>query len=139
MNRVFKLAENGKNERLSAQVFSDAYTQGDLVIVLCAAWCGTCKGFEETTEALAQSFPDALFMWLDIEDDAGVAGDIDVLNFPTFAVFRQGVVVHYGVSLPHQGVVKRLLAALFSNPIREEDVPEEVLELPEKIQKYLEK
>ena len=136
VNPVFTLT---KDEPLKLERFSQAYAQGSVVIVLCAAWCGTCRGFQETVEELAQHFPDTLFVWLDIEDDAEVAGDIDVMNFPSFAVFREGVAVHYGVSLPHQGVVRRLLAALLGNSIREADVPEEILELPQKIQNYLEK
>ena len=126
-----------KKDQIDLDVFSKAYEQGNLVLVLCAAWCGTCKGFMETTQQLAQQFPEAVFVWIDIEDDAAVAGDVDVMNFPSFAVFRQKVAVHYGVSLPHQGVVKRLLAALFAGSIRAADVPEEVLELPENIQNWL--
>ena len=131
---VFTLTQQDK---IDLKTFSAAYEHGNLVLVFCAAWCGTCKGFMATTQELAQQFPTATFMWIDIEDDAAVAGDVDVVNFPSFAVFRKQTAVHYGVSLPHQGVVKRLLAALFAGSIREADVPEEVLELPEKIQKWL--
>lgn len=131
---MFTLAESDGLERLN---FSNAYMQGNLVIVLCAAWCGTCNGFKEVAQSLGEHFTNTLFIWLDVEDDADVVGDIDVMNFPSLAVFREGVAVHYGVSLPHQGVVKRLISALLTNPIQEADVPEEVVELPQRIQDRL--
>lgn len=110
---------------------------GALTIILCAAWCGTCAGFKEVAENLASIFPDTTFLWIDIEDDSDVAGEIDVMNFPSLAVFRDGVAIHYGVSLPHQGVVKRLLTALLNNSVRAADVPKEVAALPSHLKVWL--
>lgn len=120
-----------------SQHFANAALNGNLVLFLCAGWCGTCVSFKEVANELQSMFPQALFVWLDIEDDSAVVGDVDIANFPTLAIFRQAVPVHYGVSLPHQGVVKRLLSALLNNPIRRVDPPQEVAELPEKIMQWL--
>jgi thioredoxin reductase (NADPH) len=79
------------------------------VVTLCAAWCDTCTEFRGTFERIAAARPDALFIWLDIEDDAEICGDIDVENFPTLAIYRGGTLLHYGVSLPQQGAVARLI------------------------------
>ncbi len=83
-----------------------------LVVGLCAAWCNTCAEFQAAFDRLADARADATFVWLDIEDDADVAGDIDVDNFPTIAVFLHGRLVHFGVSLPQAGIVTRLLDAI---------------------------
>lgn len=83
-----------------------------LVVGLCAAWCGTCTEFRSGFNELADARRDATFVWLDIEDDAEIAGDIDVENFPTIAIFNDGRLLHYGVSVPHASIVARLLAAL---------------------------
>ena len=83
-----------------------------LVVGLCAAWCGTCAEFRSGFATLATQRDDATFVWVDIEDDADLAGDIDVENFPTIAVFEQGRAVHFGVSLPQAGLVRRLLETL---------------------------
>ncbi|MGA2549349.1 MAG: thioredoxin family protein [Burkholderiaceae bacterium] len=101
-----------------------------LVIALCAAWCGTCKEFQAVFARIAQKRPDAVFVWLDIEDDSALAGDVDVEDFPTLAVFRDGVPVHFGVSLPQEGVVTRLLSALLEANVPPASVPKEVAELP---------
>lgn len=47
--------------------------------------------------------------WVDVEDDAAAVGDIDVENFPTLVIARGDTVLHVGASLPHEGVVRRLL------------------------------
>lgn len=83
-----------------------------MVVALCAAWCDTCRTFWPSFERLADARGSTLFVWLDIEDDCAVVGDIDVENFPSFAVFRNGAPVFFGVTTPQDGVVARLLAAL---------------------------
>ena len=83
-----------------------------VVVGLCAAWCDTCGAFRPTFDRLAAGRVDATFVWLDIEDDAAIVGDVDVDNFPTLAVFANGRAVHFGASLPQQAIVDRLLASL---------------------------
>ncbi len=83
-----------------------------LVVGLCAAWCDTCAQFRSDFEALAAAQPASTFVWLDIEDDAEVVGDVDVDNFPTIAVFDADRLLHFGASLPQPGVVARLLTSL---------------------------
>jgi len=86
-----------------------------LIIGLCAAWCGTCKEFREAFEMLAVAYPRRLFVWLDVEDDADLAGDIEVENFPTLAIFHRDRLLHFGASLPQRGIVARLLSSLSAN------------------------
>ena len=73
---------------------------------------GTCREFRPTLERLAEARRDIVFAWADVEDDAELVGDLDVENFPTLALFRAGVALHYGVSLPHEAVVARLVETL---------------------------
>jgi thioredoxin-like negative regulator of GroEL len=86
------------------------------VVGLCAAWCGTCREFQDTFKALQQRHPERSFVWLDVEDDAAIAGDIDVENFPSLVVFKRGAPVFFGVTQPQQGVVERLILALDDAP-----------------------
>lgn len=135
MDKVFHLTPVSRQQL--SPILPDVIKSGNLVLLLCASWCGTCSSFSDAADELKAGFPDTLFIWLDIEDDSVVAGDVDITNFPTLAIFRQGVPVHYGVSLPHQGVVKRLLTAVLNNPIRAVDAPEEVIALPQKLLNWL--
>lgn len=101
-----------------------------VVVSFCAAWCDTCSEFRRSYERLAQARPQITFVWLDIEDDAAIAGDIDIENFPTLAVYRGTDPLHFGVSLPHEGTVGRLVDALSTRAETLLRAPEPVAELP---------
>lgn len=83
-----------------------------LVVCLCAEWCGTCREYRSGFEALAAQWPQAGFYWVDVEDDADVAGDLDVENFPTLLIQRGDVVLFYGTMLPQHVFLQRTLETL---------------------------
>ncbi|MCC2956232.1 thioredoxin family protein [Massilia sp. IC2-477] len=90
-----------------------AAIDGDSLMVacLCAAWCGTCSSYRATFEELATRHPDKTFVWIDIEDQADVVGDLDVENFPTLLVQRGDTVAFFGTMLPDGAVADRLVQA----------------------------
>jgi thioredoxin reductase (NADPH) len=100
------------------------------VVCFCAAWCDTCGLFRASFERIAAARPRETFVWLDIEDDSAICGDIDVENFPTLAVYRGDRLLHYGVSLPQEGTVARLIDELATRASATHDAPESVLDLP---------
>jgi len=100
-----------------------------LVVCLCAAWCDTCDAFRVTFERIAVTRPHVSFLWLDIEDDAEICGEIDVENFPTLAIWRGGALVFYGVSLPQEGSVARLIDAMAGDAPPAPGAPAAVVEL----------
>jgi histidine triad (HIT) family protein len=67
-----------------------------LVACLCAAWCGTCRDYRAGFHALAERFPEARFLWLDVEDDADLVDDYEVENFPTLLIQRHDTVLFFG-------------------------------------------
>ncbi|MFC5459033.1 thioredoxin family protein [Massilia niabensis] len=82
-----------------------------IVACLCAAWCGTCGSYRAAFDALAARHPDKTFVWIDVEDQADVVGDLDVDNFPTLLVQRDDTVAFFGTMLPDAAVADRLLQA----------------------------
>ena len=84
---------------------------GWIVACLCAAWCGTCTSYRAGFEALAARHPDKTFVWIDVEDQAGVVGDLDVENFPTLLLQRGDTVAFYGTMLPDPKLADRLVHA----------------------------
>jgi thioredoxin 1 len=101
-----------------------------IVVCLCAAWCDTCTAFRASFERIAEVRPRELFVWLDVEDDSAICGDIDIENFPTLAIYRGERLLHYGVSLPQEGTVARLIDELATRSSSSENAPPSVLELP---------
>jgi thiol-disulfide isomerase/thioredoxin len=82
-----------------------------IVACLCAAWCGTCASYRTAFDALAARHPDKTFVWIDVEDQADVVGDLDVENFPTLLVQRDDTVAFFGTMLPDAAVADRLVQA----------------------------
>ncbi len=90
-----------------------------IVACLCAAWCGTCGGYRAVFEAMAARHPDKHFVWIDIEDQAEVVGDLDVDNFPTLLIQKDDVVAFFGTMLPDPALAERLLQAQVEMPADE--------------------
>jgi thioredoxin reductase (NADPH) len=102
-----------------------------LVVCLCATWCKTCTEFRGTFDKLHAQHAGARFVWLDVEDDSALVGDIEIENFPTLAVFRGSRALFYGVTMPQEGVVARTLGSLTRDDRDSIEVPEEIAGLPE--------
>jgi thioredoxin-like negative regulator of GroEL len=83
-----------------------------LVACLCAAWCRVCEGYHETFAALREQHPGYRFVWVDIEDDAELVGDLDVETFPTLLVGEGQQLRFIGPVMPQLASAQRLLAAL---------------------------
>lgn len=106
---------------------------GLLVACLCASWCKTCTEFRAAFDKLSASDPGAKYVWIDVEDDSALVGDIEIENFPTLAVFRGDKPLFYGVTMPQEGVVARTLASLKREDRDAIEVPEEIAGLPESL------
>ena len=81
------------------------------VACLCAQWCGTCGAYRAVFEDLALRHPGMHFVWIDIEDQADVVGDLDVDNFPTLLIQKNDIVAFFGTMLPDAKLAERLLQA----------------------------
>ena len=84
------------------------------VACLCADWCGTCRDYRPVFDTVAAQHPEVVFLWLDIEDEAALVGDLDIETFPTVLVADGAVLRFAGPSLPQGSHLARLLAALDS-------------------------
>jgi len=82
------------------------------VLCLCAEWCHVCIAYRPGFLDLARQFPQALFRWIDIEDEAGELGELEVENFPTLRVTRGAQVLFHGPVEPQHAQLRRLLASL---------------------------
>lgn len=80
-----------------------------LVACLCAAWCGTCREYRDGFEALQGRFPELGFVWVDVEEQAEVADELDVENFPTLVIQRASHVLFCGPMLPQHFLLERLI------------------------------
>ena len=86
-----------------------AGASGGWVVCLCAAWCRTCDAYRAVLDAAAAEHPAMRFMWVDIEDEAAVVGDLDIETFPTLLIADASAQVRFWGALPPQAAVLALM------------------------------
>ena len=93
------------------------------VVCLCAQWCGVCRDFRSVVESMALRYPDVRFVWLDIEDQAELVGELDVETFPTLLIADAQGTRFFGAVPPQAQNLSRLLDSLprSSLPVKPHD------------------
>jgi len=79
------------------------------LICLCAAWCGTCRDYVAVMDALRAEFPALRFSWVDVEDQADLVDPVDINDFPTLLITRNGQPVFFGILRPQADALRRLI------------------------------
>ncbi len=87
------------------------------VVCLCAQWCGTCREYRAVFDQLELQYPQARFLWVDVEDQEDLVGDVDVVTFPTLLIARSKTAYFLGPLLPQRQVLARLLDQLIDLPL----------------------
>ena len=82
-----------------------------LVVCLCAEWCGVCREYESRFTQLQSKFPQARFLWLDVEDEADLMYPLDVENFPTLLLAVGNAPRFFGPVTPQPEMLERLIRA----------------------------
>ena len=88
------------------------------VICLCAEWCGLCRGYQDVFADMAGRYPGLRFAWLDIEDQADLAGDLDIETFPTLLMADAHGMRFFGPLTPQASTLSRLLDSLQSDSLQ---------------------
>ena len=86
-----------------------------LVVCLCADWCSVCRDYRATFEQMQQRFPQARFMWIDIEDESDLLDPLEVEDFPTLLLAAGAQTCFFGVVAPQAHRLERLILAQLDN------------------------
>ena len=81
------------------------------VICLCADWCGLCRDYQDLFAQAAVRYPGSRFVWLDIEDQSDLVGDLEVETFPTLLIADAGGTQFFGPLTPQAETLSRVLDA----------------------------
>lgn len=87
-----------------------------LVVCLCAEWCGVCRDYAQRFEAVQAKFPQAQFLWIDVEDEADLLDPLDVEDFPTLLLAVGDAPRFFGPVTPQLEMLERLVRAQLEHP-----------------------
>jgi len=103
----YQLFTHNNRAELSAALRGEVW----VIACLCAGWCGSCRDYADAFAAWAERNPQHHFVWIDIEDQADLVGDLDIDNFPTLLIQRGAIVSFFGPMEPDTRLADRLLQA----------------------------
>ncbi len=89
------------------------------VVCLCAEWCGACREYRAVFDRLALRFDTGCrFTWVDIEDEAERLDGIDVENFPTLLLVRDGSALFFGPLTPQPQTLQRMIESALGGDLK---------------------
>ncbi len=75
--------------------FQQTVEKGGIVLVdWWAPWCGPCRSFAPTFEALAEANPDVTFAKVNTDEEQELAGAFQIRSIPTLMIFRDKVLLY---------------------------------------------
>jgi thioredoxin 1 len=100
---------------LTKENFNQTIESGKTVIVdFWAPWCGPCRAFAPTFEAVSEEHPDVVFAKINTEAEPDLGAAFNIRSIPTLMVFREKVILFTQAGmLPKSGlqqVVQKSLA-----------------------------
>ncbi len=109
---------------ITKDTLQDTIANNDIVIIdFWAPWCGPCKSFAPTYEAVSEKHDDVIFAKVNTEDEQELAASFQIRSIPTLMIFREQVAIFSQAGiLPESGLEEVISKTreLDMEPVRKE-------------------
>ena len=79
---------------ITADIFEETLKKNEIVIIdFWADWCGPCKSFAPTYEAVSEKHDDIVFGKINTETEQELGSHFQIRSIPTLMIFREQVVL----------------------------------------------
>lgn len=79
---------------ITKETIQDKITNNDIVVIdFWAPWCGPCKSFAPTYEAVSENHDDVVFGKVNTEDQQEIGANFQIRSIPTLMVFREKIAI----------------------------------------------
>ncbi len=100
---------------LTKENFNQTIESGKTVIIdFWAPWCGPCRSFAPTFEAVAEENPDVIFGKINTEKEQELGAAFNVRSIPTLMIFREKVILYSQPGALPKGALQEVIAKTLS-------------------------
>ncbi|HOT97472.1 MAG TPA: thioredoxin [bacterium] len=95
---------------LTIENFQSTIENNPIVLIdFWAGWCGPCKMFAPTYEAVSAKHSDIVFAKVDTEAQGDLASLFGIQSIPTLAIFRDGILLYREAGAVPEAMLEELI------------------------------
>lgn len=96
---------------ITKETLQDTIANNGIVIIdFWAPWCGPCKSFAPTYEAVSEKYDDVVFGKVNTEDQQELGASFQIRSIPTLMIFRDQIAIFSQAGMLPESALEEVIA-----------------------------